>query len=381
MEFIANSVPRSGKPADFSYLLSDFSSNRTEYALGTILIGAILFGFFFLWTMMLAIFICLGPRRVGFLAGSRMMARKKEDDEVAMKVLESSANEGEESDEEQKGNEKKSDRGTRTGVVRFIFVFSCMSVIAASVLSTYLYGFNDLKTATDDAINGIQGFHQNALTGEIIATDMIRESVDFQSLRDTIVEELRADSFCPNPNLDTLTGQPINVRREELIQDLSALKDFQQENLQKLKKSTFDKVSTTSSLILHSLMRDIFSHRLTDLPLKIRTQSQSAETYLNIFGVNTWEMWFYMCSFSAIAFFMMLGTILAWSGRPIHALQCFNTWFLLPFFLVLVTAAWTVLSFSAIGAVMNSGTCIFRGRYKPLTSLRETKYFAMLTLH
>lgn len=229
-------APRFGSPADFSLLFADDSSNRTDYVLGTILVGAVLFGFFLLWMLLLGLFTCLGTQRVGFLAGSPMAPREMGDEGVSMEV------EPPKNEDSENGNNPKPYRGTRVGVVRFIFLLSCISVITVSVLSIYVRGFNDLKDSSDDAKSIVEMFHQNATTGEIMVRDMILESNDFQGKRDIIVDELDSDSFCPDPNLDTLTGQPINVLREELIQTLSSLNDFEQKNLDTLQKLGFDKV-------------------------------------------------------------------------------------------------------------------------------------------
>ena len=84
---------------------------------------------------------------------------------------------------------------------------------------------------------------------------------------------------------------------------------------------------------------------------------ESGEYYFGIFGVKEWQVWTYLVSFCAIPFFFIIGTILAAAGKPFKTLACFNTWFLLPIFLVLVTLAWTVVSFYGVGAVMNSDYC------------------------
>lgn len=347
-------APRFGSPADFSLLFADDSSNRTDYVLGTILVGAVLFGFFLLWMLLLGLFTCLGTQRVGFLAGSPMAPREMGDEGVSMEV------EPPKNEDSENGNNPKPYRGTRVGVVRFIFLLSCISVITVSVLSIYVRGFNDLKDSSDDAKSIVEMFHQNATTGEIMVRDMIRESNDFQGKRDIIVDELDSDSFCPDPNLDTLTGQPINVLREELIQTLSSLNDFEQKNLDKLQKLGFDKVRlNTDALSYDMISKNSFTQNIIFLLCsQLRSQSQTIKTFLNIVGVQRWEMLAFMCTFCAISSFMMLGTILSWSGRPIHALKCFNTWVLLPIFLVLVTAAWTTLSLSAVFSVMNAGMWI-----------------------
>jgi hypothetical protein len=88
---------------------------------------------------------------------------------------------------------------------------------------------------------------------------------------------------------------------------------------------------------------------------QMKRHTESMEYYVDMFGVKSWHLWFYMASFTAISFFMMTGTILAWVGRPLKTLTSLNTWFHLPVFLVLVTLLWTLLSFYSVGLVMTAG--------------------------
>ena len=84
---------------------------------------------------------------------------------------------------------------------------------------------------------------------------------------------------------------------------------------------------------------------------------KEGEYYFGVFGVKDWQVYTYFVSFSVISLFFMLGTILAAAGKPLKALACFNTWFLLPIFLLLVTLAWLIVSFYGVSSVMNSDFC------------------------
>lgn len=87
----------------------------------------------------------------------------------------------------------------------------------------------------------------------------------------------------------------------------------------------------------------------------MRKLSRFAESTLDVFGVKAWELLFYVSSYTAIAVFMMLGAFVACAGKPFLSFQCFNSWFLLPIFLVLVSATWIILSLSTVVTVMNVG--------------------------
>lgn len=85
------------------------------------------------------------------------------------------------------------------------------------------------------------------------------------------------------------------------------------------------------------------------------------ENYFNYFGVKQWQIWSFLISFSVIAFFFLLGTMVASFGVTDHVISCFNTWIFLPIFLLMVTASWIIVSFYGVGAVMASDYCLTGG--------------------
>lgn len=291
-------VPRFGHPRDFSLLFSDSNSNRRDYTLGTLFIGTFLFAFFTIWMLCLGIFMCCGPKKVGHLAGFKM-----------------------------KQPWGKAQFRTPV-VVRTFFIFSCLVVMAGVAISTFWGGFYDLKIASDQGLEITQNFLQMMQQGREIVTNTILNAADSVALRNTVVDELRAEIFCAaDPDS---SGQPINERRNTLVQDLYALDDFVIDELRTLRISGLGKMVSSG---------------------------EDAEYYFNIFGVKQWQLLTYFVLFAATSFFFMLGTIIAAAGRPLKSLACFNTWFLLPIFLLLVTLAWSILSFYGIAAVMNSDFC------------------------
>jgi len=303
---IFRGIPRFGHPDDFSLLFAQANSaaaaaaasSRRDYTLGTLFVGTFLFAFFFIWMLLLAIFMCCGPKKVGFLAGFRM-------------------------------KEPYGKKNFKTpGIVRTVFVFSCLVVIAGVALSTFVWGFNDLKTASDQGLDITQNFLEIAQQGRDIVTFSILNAANSIALRDTVVDELRAEVFCA-ADPDT-SGQPISEGRNTLVQDLYALDDFSIDELRTLRISGFGKMASSG---------------------------EDWEYYFNIFGVQQWQLLTYFVLFAAISLFFMIGTFFAAAGKPLKALACWNTWFLLPMFLILVTLAWSIVSFYGIGAVMNSDFC------------------------
>ena len=95
--------------------------------------------------------------------------------------------------------------------------------------------------------------HLNAIEGETTVKEMILQISDYKSLRDTVVDELREDVFCPNVNNGNGGGsggdnnelyQNANGLREEVVEALFGIKDFGQDVLIDLKKTGLDKVRT-----------------------------------------------------------------------------------------------------------------------------------------
>ena len=98
--------------------------------------------------------------------------------------------------------------------------------------------------------------HLNAIEGETTVKEMILQISDYKSLRDTVVDELREDVFCPNVNNGNGGNgnggnnngnglyQNANGLREEVVEALFGMKDFGQDVLIDLKKTGLDKVRT-----------------------------------------------------------------------------------------------------------------------------------------
>jgi len=210
-------------------------------------------------------------------------------------------------------------------IVRSIFILSSLIVIAAAVLSVFEWGFNDLKTASADGLELVEKFTNIAQQGNGIVTNMKKPVGEYAALRDIIINELRSEVFCAGD-----PGEAVNESRNGLVQSLYALEDFSTEGVSTLRTDIFGNMESLGGV---------------------------AEYYFGIFGVKDWEVWMYLISFCAISSFFIFGTILAAAGKPFNTLACFNTWFLLPVFLVVVTLAWTIVSFYGVGAVMNSDYC------------------------
>ena len=94
---------------------------------------------------------------------------------------------------------------------------------------------------------------------------------------------------------------------------------------------------------------------LDSLLAQMEEDAGSLESIINTVGVKSWHVWLFSVIMIAIPFFMMTGAILAWIGKPRHALSAINTWLHLPIFLIFVAILWIIVSLFSVGLVMTAG--------------------------
>jgi len=99
----------------------------------------------------------------------------------------------------------------------------------------------------------IQEFVKIAEDGMGITKKMISDAGDYINFRDLMIDELRTEVFCANTLLDSLSGQPINEYRNDLVQDLYDLGDFGEDNLTSLRTDGFTEVRFCSLLFIFPL--------------------------------------------------------------------------------------------------------------------------------
>ena len=105
---------------------------RSDYIVGALVLAIIFLSFFTLWMLIVTLFMCLGPARVGFLSG------------FAFKEPEG------DSQSSEKSRDFKLPRRIRT-----VFVVSCIIVIAASV-SAYTISLKGMSQNTIGAIENVE---------------------------------------------------------------------------------------------------------------------------------------------------------------------------------------------------------------------------------
>mmetsp|Transcript_31160 Transcript_31160/g.36348 ORF Transcript_31160/g.36348 Transcript_31160/m.36348 type:complete len:578 (+) Transcript_31160:189-1922(+) len=297
--------PRFGHTNDFYKLFSKDSSDVVDYTLSTIFIGAFLMGALILWLLSILIFLFIGEEKVGVLSGFPAV-------------------------EESSKSKQRNYQCRTSSNIRIIFLFSCLLVIVSSILSTFMFGFHDLKISSDDLLQTSNEFLDIINAGRAKIQSLERYGDYSTNLREILLADLSYESFCVNTSLDDRTGYPMNVTRQQVVDSLEALGDFNVESFQ-----------TMNDELLYELQNSIVSSR--DL--------------IAMLGVKNWYLLVYMISFTAVASIMLITVILTWVGAPWPSLIFFCTWFLLPIFMVMVMLSWTIVSFIGVAAVMNADFC------------------------
>ena len=281
-----------------------FSSDHAEYTWGTIFISAFVLTLFVAWVLVLLIFTFLGRERVGFLSGYAMVTTIEANSIPRKQCCTTVTN------------------------VRSSFVFSCMVVIAVAIASTIEFGFHDLEIAIDGLANSaldLRNVAHEAQTGSMLMQTYGEYS---QTLREIILPDVEYLNFCVNTSLDSNTGLSFNETRQQAVDDLEALGNF---NV------------------------DVYTSVSNDLLEEVKLRSENTYNFFSMFGIHEWQTYTYMITYAAIAFTMMLATILSWSGKPSKFFMCTSTWLLLPTFIVVVFITWLILATYGIVAVMNAG--------------------------
>lgn len=297
-------VPRFNHSKDITVLFSDDSSASIDYVLSTIFISCFLMALFLCMVILLIAFTFMGKDRVGFLSGYAMSGEKSSHGISSC---------------------------TTVANVRLAFLFSCMCVIGMTILSTFIFGLNDLKIALEEIGQSALDIRNLAFDARVQTTSLNTLGEYSSTLREIILPDVRYPSFCVNTALDSLTGLPFNEMRQQAVADLEALGDFNADTLKGMNDVLFEEMIS---------------------------RSEESWNFFSLFGIKEWQMLTYVISYCTIAILMAGSTIFTWAEQPSNFFICTSTWFLLPIFIVTVTLTWLVVSAFGIAAVMNADFCI-----------------------
>lgn len=257
---------------------------------------------FFVMVILLIAFTFIGRDKVGFLSGYAMTTTTT-------------------------SSQRTNSCSTVTNV-RLAFLFSCMLVIAITILSTFIFGLKDLKIALEDIGQSALDVRNLAYGAQVQTISLNTLGEYSNTLREIILPDIRYPSFCVNHALDNHTGLPFNDTRQQVVDDLEALGDFNADTLKDMNDVVFE---------------------------QLIKRTEDLWKFFSMYGIQEWETLMYVISYCTIAILMAGTTVFTWGGKPSNFFICTSTWFLLPILIVTVTLSWLVVSAFGIAAVMNAG--------------------------
>lgn len=255
-------------------------------------VGVFILAFFIVWGLLLAIFKCLGQRKIGMFSGSPMRAIE--------------------------GSKKPM-------IVRIVFVISAIMVVTfAALLVTE--GLTQLKsgvvTVYDSSVEvgrilGVIDDFANALEG-------VGDNV--APIRDELVNRVSDDNFCAGVDLNAVTGIDFDSLTANVVEYLNEIEDYTG-----------------------------FSDDIQEATADLRRAAQSVEETSENITPRDWQSLMFIVPFSVFAVVFVVGVALAWCGRSITWYTCILSWFVLPLFILLVVVCFIVSGGIAIAASINAG--------------------------
>lgn len=193
-----------------------------------------------------------------------------------------------------------------------------------------MIGFRDLKSSTDAMAEHALNIRKLSHQGKVYVNNLKTYGDHSRNLRAIILDDIRYPNFCLNAALDQLTQMPLNATRQEAVDDLEALGNF-----------NLDLLESIQSTVLEEM----------------QTRSENTWKFFDRYGIHEWQLYTFVVAYGVIAMFMMITTVFTWAGRPISFFVCTSTWFLLPVLIILVAVSWLIVSAFGVAAVMDADFC------------------------
>lgn len=340
---------RFGHTRDFTRLFSSDSTEAQDYVKGLVLSAIFLLSLLASWVILIIIFRCLGPRRVGFLSGAPF---QRIVDENRALVLASRGG-----DVEQKSTELAAEIAARNNTnannssldyyheaisiskrptrVRIVFLLAGAVFITFAILSV-TNGLTKLQSTVDNVAVNADTIDQLAKEAEAIlgAVKQIRASAI--TVRNTLSAELEAGSFCPADGAIGTSPIAIDVTQqaEEAVPILISLENFVSENVDDLQGASTD--------------------------VQLTTQSVMEET--DKIQLTSWQALIILVPFTLIPALLMAGVIMAMFDVQSPYFACALNWFIFPVFFVMVVFMGIGASAMLMGASANADFCLPGGR-------------------
>mmetsp|Transcript_49514 Transcript_49514/g.149218 ORF Transcript_49514/g.149218 Transcript_49514/m.149218 type:complete len:613 (-) Transcript_49514:406-2244(-) len=297
-------TPRFGRSSQFSKLFSFSNEEQTDYAMGLIFITAFVFTVFFLWTVSIFVFMCLGQREAGFLSGYPFLEPEPEVDEYQQP--------------------KPFKRPRR---IRFTFLVCNILVIMFSVLFV-TEGIKNLQATTNSFSESTKQVNSLASSSYSIADDLHDVGTSTAPVRDFLVSKL--GNFCPNdPNLEEHTGVDFDAIASTAVEKLELLKNF--------------------------VDNDVVDFR--DYVGQVEDSSHEVDTALNSYDVSEWKVMLYVLPMIILPSFLLIGLFMAWFNVSFKEYQCLLRYLIFPLFGIVVVLSWVFCSLFGFVSVTNADFC------------------------
>lgn len=292
-------ITRFGHEREFAALFSPDKDEQVDYSVGLIFVTALLFTFFFVWTVAIVVLKCMGPYQVGFLSGYHFV----------------------------KPDDVEKDRYRRPFWVRIAFLNCGVFVILFSVLLV-TQGIGNLKTTAKEVGESNKDIQNLVKEANGIAATLVDIGESSVAIRDEVVSHL--GNFCPgNPNLEQETGVDFDKIANEAIDKLDLLEDFIEGNVK-------------------DLQRDL---------TKVEDATETIDDVVEAVDVWDWQTLLFVVPLVSLSTLLIFGTFAVMMGASVKWYQCVTTNFFLPLFCVAITFCWVWCSFFGIIGVVNADVC------------------------
>ena len=269
-----------------------------NYFVGLMFAGSFCLGIFILWTLTIFVLKCRGSRRVGFLAGGPFV--KPADSSKEYK---------------------------RPFTVRVVFVNCGLIFIAFSILFV-TQGLTNLNTTVKTMTNSARKLQDTSSTADNVLKSIASIGQNAQGVRQNLTAYASDPGFCLN-NPSLLNRSTTNFAQilNATVSTLQALGDFMGSSSNDLSEA-----ATQTSDICEVVIEQTNQINLTDWPSLI-----------------------VLIPFTLVPTALLVGVVIAWFEVDSPMYKSFLSWCVLPLFIILTIAAYTLSCVIMITASANAG--------------------------
>jgi hypothetical protein len=298
-------VPRFGYSTDFTQLFGSMD-DATNYFVGLLFVGSFCLTIFILWTLTIFVLKCWGSRRVGFLAGGPFVKPANSPKEYK-----------------------------RPFIVRVVFVNCGLIFIVFSILFV-TQGLTNLNTTVKTMTNSARDLQEISNTADNVLKSIASIGQNADGIRQKLITYASDPGFClNNPSLVNQSATNFAEMLNVTVATLKALGDFMGSN----------------------------SNDLSDVAAITSDTCQVAIEQTENFDLTDWPSLVVLIPFTLVPTALLVGVVMAWFGIDIPVYKSFLSWLVLPLFIILTIAAYTLSCLIMISASANAGMLLHSKGY------------------